>query len=128
MEAAPIWLSIVRPLLLAADTRQLELVTSAVTLLEVLVVPYRANNHALAVRYENLLTQSRGIQLIDVTRAQLRWAAQLRALTGIPTPDALQLSAAREAGCMAFVTNHRRLPEVSGLRIAQLADHVRQGD
>ncbi len=123
IEAAPVWLPAVRPLFLAADAGRLALVTSVVTLLEVLVVPYRANNHALAARYESLLTQSRGLQLIDVTRAQLRWAAQFRALTGARTPDALQLGAAREAGCAAFVTNDRRLPAVSGLRIVQLADY-----
>jgi predicted nucleic acid-binding protein len=128
IEAAPAWLPVVRPLFLATDAGQLTLVTSAVTLLEVLVVPYRANNHALAARYESLLTQSRGVQLIEVTRAQLRWAAQLRALTGVRTPDALQLTAAREAGCTAFVTNDRRLPAVPGLRILQLADYARSGD
>jgi hypothetical protein len=40
------------------------------------------------------------------------------------TPDALQLSAARETGCSGFVTNDRRLPTVSGLRIVQLATYV----
>jgi len=39
-------------------------VTSAVTLLEMLVVPHRANDAALAARYEALLTRSRGIHLI----------------------------------------------------------------
>jgi predicted nucleic acid-binding protein len=124
IEAVPAWLPVIRPLFLAADTGQRELVTSAVTLLEVLVVPYRANNHALVTRYEALLTRSRGIRLIDVTRAQLRLAAQLRASTGTRTPDALQLSAAREAGCVAFVTNDRRLPALSGLRIVELAAYA----
>jgi predicted nucleic acid-binding protein len=121
IEAAPVWLKLVTPLFRAADTGQLELVTSSVTLLEVLVVPYRANNEALAVRYEELLTNSRGIRLIDVTRDQVRRAARLRALTGMRTPDALQLSAAQTAGCSVFLTNDRRLPEVPGLRILQLA-------
>jgi predicted nucleic acid-binding protein len=124
IEAAPIWLPVIKPLFAEADRGERELVTSSVTLLEVLVVPFRANNHVLAARYEALFTRGRGIRLIDVTRAQLRWAAQLRALTGIRTPDALQLSAARQAGCTAFVTNDRRLPPVPGLRIVQLSDYV----
>ena len=124
IEAAPAWLSVILPLFQAADTGQRELVTSAVTLLEVLVVPYRAGNETLAARYEALLTRSRGVQLIDLTRVQLRRAAQLRALTGVRTPDALQLTAARDAGCTAFVTNDRRLPAVPGLRIVQLAPYA----
>ena len=60
IEASPIWLPAITPLFRAADTGARELVTSAVTLLEVLVVPYRANE-ALAARYEALLdTQPRG--------------------------------------------------------------------
>jgi predicted nucleic acid-binding protein len=124
IEAAPAWLPVILPLFQAADTGQRELVTSAVTLLEVLVVPYRAGNETLAARYEALLTRSRGVQLIDLTRVQLRRAAQLRALTGVRTPDALQLTAARDAGCTAFVTNDRRLPAVPGLRIVQLAPYA----
>jgi len=124
IEEAPAWLPVIAPLFRAADTGQRELVTSAVTLLEVLVVPYRAGNGALAARYEALMTRSRGVQLIDVTRDQLRRAAQLRALTGVRTPDALQLTAAHNAGCTAFVTNDRWLPAIPGLRIVQLAPYA----
>lgn len=45
------------------------IVTSAVTLLEVLVVPYRAGNLALATRYEEILTRSRGVVLREIDRA-----------------------------------------------------------
>ena len=99
-------------------------ITSAATLLEVLVVPYLAGNEALATRYEALLTRSRGIRLIDLTRDQLRRAARLRALTGVRTPDALQLTAAHDAGCTAFVTNDRHLPAMPGLRVVQLARYA----
>jgi predicted nucleic acid-binding protein len=74
----------------------------------------------MADRYEALLTRSRGIRLIDATRDQLRAAAQLRAATGVRTPDALQLVAALGSGCTAFVTNDRRLPVVPGLGFVQL--------
>jgi predicted nucleic acid-binding protein len=124
IEASPAWLPAITPLFRAADTGARELVTSWVTLLEVLVVPYRANNEALAARYEALLTRSRGIHLVDPTRDQFRRAARLRALTGVRTPDALQLTAAHDAGCTTFVTNDRGLPAVSGLRIVQLVPYA----
>jgi predicted nucleic acid-binding protein len=124
IEAVPPWLALVRPLFLAADALQMELVTSAITLLEVMVVPFRRNESALAARYEALLTRSRGIRLIDITRQQVRQAALLRATTGLRTPDELQLSAAQTAGCSVFLTNDRRLPPLPNLRIVQLADHL----
>jgi predicted nucleic acid-binding protein len=112
------------PIFHAADAGNLEIVSSALTLLEVLVVPYRAGNQGLADRYEALLTRSRGVQLIRIDGSQLRAAAQLRAVHRIRTPDALQLAAALAARCTAFVTNDRNLPAIAGLRILQLRDYA----
>ena len=124
IEKNPRFLPLIDPLFREADDGTRELVTSALTLLEVLVVPLRARNRSLADRYEALLTRSRGIRLVDMTRDQLRAAAQLRATTGFKTPDALQVAAAIGAGCRTFLTNDRRLPSVSGLQIRQLSAYV----
>lgn len=121
IEEHPKFFPIVLPLFEDADRGKRELVTSALTLLEVLVVPYRAGNHGLAERYEFLLTRARGIRLVNLGEEHLRAAAQLRAATGIKTPDALQLAAAIGASCTAFVTNDRRLPQIPGLRILDLS-------
>lgn len=121
IEAHPRFRDVVRPLFAEAAAGRAQLVTSAVTLLEVLVVPYRARDLALAGLYEALLTNSRGVQLVDVDRPQLRAAAQLRSAFRVRTPDALQLAAALATRCTAFVTNDRALPAVPGLAIIQLA-------
>jgi predicted nucleic acid-binding protein len=113
------------PLFIEADQGARTLVTSALTLLEVLVVPYRAGHRKLAERYERLLTESRGIRLVDLSHDQLRAAAQLRAATGVKTPDALQLVAALDAGCQTFITNDRRLPRVPGLRVLHVSSYAR---
>ena len=118
------YLSVVRPLFVSAARGDLELVTSGITLLEVLVVPYRARDLALAARYESLLAGSRGVRLIDADRTQLRTAAQLRALYRIRTPDALQLAAALTARCAVFVTNDRDFPDVPELNIIQLSQFL----
>lgn len=112
------------PLFEQADGGKRELITSALTLLEVLVIPYRAGDLRLAERYELLLTKGRGVRVVDLTRDQLRAAAQLRAATGVKTPDALQLVSALGEGCRTFVTNDRRLPEIPGLRVIQLSTYL----
>jgi len=117
------FLPAIAPVFGAADSGKLQLVVSALTLLEVLVVPYRAGDAALAQRYEAVLTRSRGVRMIDLTRDHLRLAAQLRAAIGVATPDALQLAGSLAAGCSAFLTNDRRLPTVPGLRIVQLGTY-----
>jgi predicted nucleic acid-binding protein len=107
-------------LFVAADAGVIEIVT----LLEVPVAPHRAKNDAMTKRCEALLTRSRGVNLVELSRQQLRRAAAIRAHYGARTPDALQLAAALDAGCMTFVTNDRRIPDVAGLRVFQLTAHA----
>jgi len=124
IEEHPDYLPLITPIFEETARGERELVTSALTLLEVLVVPYRAHDAALADRYEALLTNSRGLQLVEIDRNQLRAAAQLRAAYRIRTPDALQIVAALSQGCSAFVTNDRELPGLPGLKVVQLRDHI----
>jgi hypothetical protein len=76
IEEHPRFLPVIEPVFAAMDAGEIEAISSSLTLLEVLVVPYRAGDITLAGRYEELLTGSRGLRLIDIDRAQLRAAAQ----------------------------------------------------
>ena len=125
IEEHPQFLPVIEPLFREVDEGRLELITSALTLLEVLVVPHRTGDHLLAGRYESILTRSRGVRIADISRDHLRAAAQLRAKTGVKTPDSLQLVAALAASCTALLTNDRELPTVPGIRILQLASYSR---
>lgn len=118
------YLPVIRPLFEAADAGRRDLVTSAITLLEVLVVPYRAGDASLAIRYEDLLSRSRGLELVPIDRPILRSAAQLRAVHGARTPDAIQMSAGLARRCGSFLTNDRRIPNLPNLPIFQLGDHL----
>jgi predicted nucleic acid-binding protein len=124
IEEHPLYLPLLRPVFAAADRGELTIVTSAVTLLEVLVVPYRSGDLRLAERYEDLLTRSRNVRLREIDRALLRAAAQLRAVSSIRTPDALQLAAGLAERCTSFLTNDRRLPSLPGLRVLQIGDYA----
>lgn len=124
IEEEPRFLPVLLPLFTEADRGQRTIVTSALTLHEVLVVPFRAGQRQLADRYEQLLTMSRGVRLIDITRAHLRAAAQLRASSGMKTPDALHLVSAIGSQCRYFITNDRRLPSIRGLNVIQLSAYL----
>lgn len=124
MEEHPRFGAVVGSLFEAIDRGQIEAVTTGVTLLETLIVPLRRNDHALAARYEALLTGSRRLRLVDLDRPLLRAAAEIRAATGVKSPDALQMAGALHAGCTALVTNDRRLPPIPGLEVVQLEDFV----
>jgi predicted nucleic acid-binding protein len=124
IEEDPRFLPLVEPIFAEIDAGRRTAATSAVTLLEVLVAPYRVGDLPLAERYEALLTRSRGLRLIDLDRDQLRGGAQIRALYNVRTPDALQLAAALSNGCSALLTNDRTLPGLPGLPVFQLSEYA----
>lgn len=124
IEDDPRFMPLIEPIFEDVAAGRREMVTSALTLLEVLVVPYKARHVELAERYEDLLMNSRGIAVVDLSRDQLRTAARLRAATGVKTPDALQLAAALSAGCTTFLTNDRRIPALPKLRVLQLREYT----
>ena len=94
-------------------------VTSTVTLLEVLVHPLRNNNRELATEYRDILLNSR-LMTLEVSNAIAEQAAGLRAAHNIRTPDAIQISAALNAGATHFLTNDIRLPEIPSIQILSI--------
>ena len=124
IEEHPRYLPIVQPVFAAMTAGTLTGVTSALTLLETLVRPYRVGNAPLADEYEAFLTRSQGLRLDEITRVVLRTAAQLRAAHNIKTPDALQLATALLARCPVYLTNDRDLPAIAGMRILQIKDYL----
>jgi predicted nucleic acid-binding protein len=127
IEEHPDYLPHLAPVFSSVASGKLEIATSAVTLLEVLVVPYRTGDLSLANRYEALLTRSRGLNLVEIDKFQLRAAAQIRARYRIRTPDALQLAAALSRRCSALMTNDREIPELPGLKTIQLKSYITKG-
>jgi predicted nucleic acid-binding protein len=124
IEEHPQYLPIVRPVFAAIAAGTLTGVTSALTILETLVQPYRAGNAPLAAQYEAFLTRSRGLRLEEITRTVLRAAAQMRAASNIKTPDAIQLATALFARCPVYLTNDRDLPAIAGIRILQVKSYI----
>jgi len=125
IEEHPRYLPIVGPVFEAIGDGRLEAVTSAVTLLEVLVVPDREQDEALAARYEAILGGSRGLHLIELSQPLLRAAARLRASTSMKIPDAIQVAAALSTGCPVLDSNDDRCPpRIGGLRILRIDDYL----
>jgi predicted nucleic acid-binding protein len=118
------YLPLIKPLFEAIDRGDLVGMTSGLSLMEVLVEPYRSGNSRLADRYESLLTNSRGLRFIEVDRRVLKAAAQLRATFNLKPPDAIQVAAALVGDCSSFLTNDRRIGGIRGLKILQLKNYL----
>lgn len=80
-------------------------ITSVVTLSEVLVQPFLQGNVVLCGRYRDLLLNSSNFLTLSIDPSIAELSSRLRANHRLRTPDALQISAALDAGCEAFLTN-----------------------
>jgi len=97
-----------RHLLRAFSARRDEILTSVMSLGEVLVMPLRAGDYALAQRYRQIF-HSPGITVLPFEEQASETFALLRAGGKIKPPDAIQLATAGNAGCDLFLTNDERL-------------------
>jgi predicted nucleic acid-binding protein len=88
-------------------TRGDQLLTSTMTLGEVLVKPTCAGDVERCRRYEKMILSSSQVIALDVAAA--RHYAFIRCDRSIKPPDAMQLSCAASVGVDLFVTNDDRL-------------------
>lgn len=104
------------------DKGRFSFLTTSITLLEVLVKPFRDAKYLLAEQYKDVLTKAPGIEICDVTPEIAEKAALLRAIYNVSTPDAIQLSAAIEGQCQYFLTNDIKLSAVKEIKVVTLPE------
>jgi predicted nucleic acid-binding protein len=105
------------------ETGQVAGLTTAVTLAEVLTVPAQAGDLQAMQDYELFLTSFPNLHLVPLDVDLARETALVRGATGLRTPDAVQVAAARLHGADAIVTNDRRwLDRVTTPRVLLLDD------
>ena len=103
-----------------SEKRAIELVTSTVTLLEILVHPYQHQDLSAVTDYYGYLTRLPLVKLIPVTAPIADKAARLRADYGFRTPDALQLATAVVGGAAIFLTQDREFRKQKEIEIGIL--------
>ena len=123
IEENPAYIETVKLFFEAMDRGDFLVVTSTVTLLEVLVHPLRSNNRELATEYRDILLNSK-LMTLEVSNDIAEQAAQLSAGHNIRTPDAIQISTGLNAGATHFFTNDIRLPELPSMQILSIDELV----
>ncbi len=120
IERNTLYLHLVRPFFEAVERGDIEIVTSTITLTEVLIHPLRQGDTALARQYSRILLNASHVQTLAVSPQIAIQAAQLRANWGYKTPDAIQLATAQSGHATFFVTNDGDLASTSGLQVVVL--------
>lgn len=103
-----------------------EAITSTITLLEVLVQPFKTKNETLAERYRETLLYSEGLTTFEILHEVSEMASKLRAKHSIKTPDAIQIAVGVLYGSEKFVTNDPALKKVSDINVLVLDDFLKK--
>jgi predicted nucleic acid-binding protein len=99
-------------------------VTSELSVLEVLVKPLKINDVLLADLFRRVLYDTLGLTALPISREVLELSAQLRAAHGLKTPDAIHAATALHHGCSEFVTNDAVFKRVPGLPVIVLNERA----
>jgi uncharacterized protein len=93
-----------------------QLLTSALTLGEILIKPVQAGDAERCRKYEKAITAAAALVPFDIRAA--RHYASIKSDKSVRTPDAMQLSCAASAGADLFITNDDRLQnkQVAGIQ------------
>ncbi|MHC5825275.1 MAG: type II toxin-antitoxin system VapC family toxin, partial [Nostoc sp.] len=113
--------SLLQPLWSKFYAGEIQIISSELILMEVLVVPLRNGNNSLVADYEELLLSSQ-VQLIPISQSILRQAANLRAISNLKTPDAIHATTALSVNSNQFITNDKGFHNVPGLPVVILSE------
>jgi predicted nucleic acid-binding protein len=126
LEANPKYLSLTKTVFVEMEAGKFQGVTSAITLMELTVLPWRKGYENVAREYEAVLANFPNLFIVDIDRDVARLAAKMRANFKISPADALQVSASLHGGAKSFLTNDKRLFILEPLiEILLLDDFVR---
>jgi predicted nucleic acid-binding protein len=95
--------TLLEPVWLGAGPQSYSIITSELTLLEVLVGPLKQGNANLEAGFRDLLLRSTNVRSVPITQPILEEGARLRVTTNLRTPDAIHAATALQEGCALLV-------------------------
>ena len=123
LDATPGYYELVGPVFRWIEGAHGRAVTSTVTMLELLVQPYRVGDLDRVNRFYASLSTYPHLDWIPHTLAIADQAARLRAMYRLQTPDAIQAATAMSAQANGFISNDTafsRVPDLDVLLLDEL--------
>lgn len=124
IEEHNLYFPILEPFFESLARGEFQAVTSTLTLLEVLVHPYRLGNYKLAEKYREVLLFSENLSMDPLTIEISNMAASIRGKYNVRTPDAIHLATSLCSGAITFITNDKGLRSVNDIDIIVLDQFV----
>jgi len=125
IESHPKFGPLTREVVNAFQSGKINAYSSVITLAEVLPKPIEAGNERLAKEFVEFLRHGKNLNLIEISVHIAERAGKLRGqYPDLRTADAIQISAAIDAGADAFLTNDRKLKQIKEITVFVLGDFL----
>ena len=124
IEKDPKYQNIIKPVFTEVETGNIDAITSTVTLLEVLVVPFRKNDMSMVQQYREILLNSKGLTTYEIFHDVSELSSKLRAKYSIRTPDAIQIAIGLKYEANFFLTNDVNLKKIKDIRVLVLEEYL----
>lgn len=112
----------------SARERSLTIITSELTLAEILVRAIREGDVAKQTAYTEAITATNNTTAVPISRVILLEAAKVRGNTRLKLPDAIHAASAIATGCTTFLTNDKQFRTVGGLNTLLISQVLTASD
>lgn len=113
---------LVDPVFKLLENHSLRVITSAVTIAEILTKPLADKNISLADEIKFTLHSFSALSTVSIDEKIAETAALLRARYSIRLPDALQVATAIQGEASLFLTNDKRVKKVDVVEVLVLSE------
>jgi predicted nucleic acid-binding protein len=121
LQVNPTFFNLLEPMWEKLQAHQITIISSELTIPEVLFSAVRSGDQNLLRIYKNLLFHN-GIDLIPISREILLVATELRVKHRLKTPDAIHAATSLSANCQRFITNDKDFCNIAGLPVVILSE------
>lgn len=123
IEEHPVYINEVSDLFARTADGTVQVITSVITLIEVLAKPYKLGQNDIVDIYKDFFSNSKGFSVMDIDSEIAELTAKIRAEFGFKVPDALQLAIFEHNDCDYFITNDKQLKCYDKTRIYILGEN-----
>jgi len=125
IEANPLFGHLAKEVMDKVQSGELIAFTSAITLTEVLPKPIQIGKDALADKFVEFLKNGKNLNLMEISVNTGEKAGRLRGkYPALKTMDAVQISAALNAGVDAFLTKDKKLKQIKEIKVIVLKEYL----
>ena len=112
------------PIFLGLKNGSIDVVSSLITVSEVLTLPYRRGQWDLIKTYSEVFGHQSNIEVLPMTLETANLTAQIRGKYGLKTPDAIQWATATLHGVDYFLTNDQGFKILNDDRILIIDEYI----